>query len=96
MKFQEISEFEFKNGNRSSSMVLEIHKVPEIKQLYFGIFVHHAVERASASHLHINRYISAQDRDYHFLTVWSDKKNDYCEFIVHDYVNKTTTRYIPN
>lgn len=93
--FHDISEFEFSSGKRNSSINLELRTDGSTRPIAKGRFLYHGPEPSSANHLHINRYISSSDRNIHFITVWSDRARDYCEFFIHNYGAKTSERFIP-
>src|SRR5690554_7694691 len=84
MRFQEISEYEFINGERDSSLVLEIKELDSSNLILQGLFIFHGSEESIVDYLHINRYVGVPQKDIHFITIWSDRTNDFCEFFIHN------------
>jgi|GEM_PF-4555706 len=94
MTFQEISKYEFLNGERNSSIILKIKELDSSSLILQSLFVYYGPEESTVDHLHINRYVGVPQKDIHFITVWSDRVNDFCEFFINNYKEKTSDRFI--
>jgi hypothetical protein len=95
LTFQDISEQDFLKGVRNSSLVVSVTEPNNSDTIFENVFVHHGTAPSTAHHLRNDRYISAFCKDIHFITVWSNRLNNYCEFILYDYAKGTCQRFIP-
>jgi|SRR5690606_11620772 len=95
MKFLDVSEDEFLKGDRTGAIELKVIEQNNPNPIIEDVFLYLEPFASTSPHLHNSRYVSFLNHNTHFLAVWSDRLNNYCEFFIQNLSNKTITRFIP-